>query len=815
MATSTKPQETDFSRDLLGRYVCNGLDEALASTTRVDARPFDMIIVGGGTFGSALAEHIWFRDATHSHRILVLEAGPLILPEHVQNLPVVGVGFSSATTLAKLFQLSAADRDAWRMDVWGLPWDSNLDFPGLAYAIGGRSLFWGGWSPQLLGAEMVAWPPQVVADLTGRYFAEASDQIGVTETNDFIFGDLHQALRQQLFAGIGAVSNALPLASLPDYPAVTASLSVADLERLLGFQQTTGMSQQQLLAMAKLEAPLAVQGRPPHAGFFPFNKFSAAPLLIKAVREAQLDAEAAKTPDVTMPGDDVKKRLMVVPMCHVVRLAFDGQRVTRVLTNLGEVAVPDGGVVVVALGTIESTRLALLSFGTAAPFDRVGRNLMAHLRSNLTIRFPRTALPGLSPAIRELQTSALFVKGRVSHPDGSVGHFHLQITASGLDAVGTNSEAKLFKKVPDLDTLDRLRTTTSTEVVVTIRGIGEMEPQNPANTITLGGVPDEFSLPRAVVAMSPTAKDNALWDAMDRAAADAARVLAGGTNFTVVQNQRDGLGTTHHEAGTLHVGANPASSVTNPDGRLHGVQNVYVVGPALFPTTGSPNPMLTGIALARRMGDLLATQAKPVAAPGFTVLFDGKALKGWRMSTIKNQGSNNNPGHFIIVDGALEAVTGTDIGLLWNTSPLPADFTLRLQWRRWSDFDNSGVVVRFPDPESKGYNNTAFVGVDFGFEVQIDERGAPDGAPLHKTGAIYGQPSQAFSLQPALPIGVWNDYEIRVQGNSYTVLLNGAQVTQFTNTIPGRGLPSAPGAPSFFGLQLHTGRVQFRNIQIQ
>src|SRR5882724_8125246 len=187
MPTSPKPQDTDFSRDLLGRYVYNGLDEALASTRRIDARPFDIVIVGGGTFGAALAEHVWFRDETHSHRILVLEGGPFILPEHVQNLPMVGIGFSSATTLAKLYQLSPTDRDNWRMDVWGLPWDSSLDFPGLAYAVGGRSLFWGGWSPQLLAAELTAWPPQVVADLSNRYFAEAGRQIGVTETNDFIF----------------------------------------------------------------------------------------------------------------------------------------------------------------------------------------------------------------------------------------------------------------------------------------------------------------------------------------------------------------------------------------------------------------------------------------------------------------------------------------------------------------------------------------------------------------------------------------------------------------------------------------------------
>ena len=47
-------RETDFSIDVLGRYVCNGLDEALATTDtsrHPDARPFDFIILGGGSFG--------------------------------------------------------------------------------------------------------------------------------------------------------------------------------------------------------------------------------------------------------------------------------------------------------------------------------------------------------------------------------------------------------------------------------------------------------------------------------------------------------------------------------------------------------------------------------------------------------------------------------------------------------------------------------------------------------------------------------------------------------------------------------------------
>jgi len=156
-----------------------------------------------------------------------------------------------------------------------------------------------------------------------------------------------------------------------------------------------------------------------------------------------------------------------------------------------------------------------------------------------------------------------------------------------------------------------------------------------------------------------------------------------------------------------------------------------------------------------------------------------------------------------IIDGTLETVAGNDMGIFWCTVPAPADFILKLQWLRLTADSNSGVYLRFPDPESKGYNNTAFVADDFGFEVQIDELGAPDGLAIHRTGAIYRKDNRTdnktLTQRPARGVGEWNDYEIRVQGQTYTVTLNGDQVCVFDNTnlYPQRGKPTTPAAPSY------------------
>src|SRR3954453_10869242 len=140
MAPLLGSESTSFTLDNLGRFLCNTLQEALDGTTEVVGgrkRDFDTIIIGGRTFGSVIAEHLFIADATRSRRILVLEAGPFVLPEHVQNMAYMG---------------GAPDMR--------VPWTNHpaINYAGLMFAIGGRSLTWGGWSPELLDAELTAWP---------------------------------------------------------------------------------------------------------------------------------------------------------------------------------------------------------------------------------------------------------------------------------------------------------------------------------------------------------------------------------------------------------------------------------------------------------------------------------------------------------------------------------------------------------------------------------------------------------------------------------------------------------------------------------
>ncbi|HZE58658.1 MAG TPA: family 16 glycoside hydrolase [Chthoniobacterales bacterium] len=864
MPTVTLPQDTLFTFDVLGRYGCNTLEEAVNSINpqmRPARRMFDFIIIGGGSFGAVLASHLLSRDRTQAHRILVLEAGPFALPEHVQNLPgnFAPPGKNKPGT------------------VWGQPWISdspmgfNQDFPGLAYSVGGRSLFWGGWSPYLIDSEVSdpSWPANVRKDLkekvlprgsanpTESYLDEAARQIGTDTTNDFVFGPLHSGMRKRLFDGLSAISPGL------------------------GQDMLTGKFGS-LNEELDLEAPLAVSSASPRAGFFGLNKFNGVQLLLQAARAAQGEAQASGG---TADDQDAVKRLMLVSNAYVTRLERSGNSITGIFAKSEgverRIEVPADGKVFLALGTIENTRLAQ---NTVPEKNLIGRNLMAHLRSNLTFRVPRSAFgaaldPTLHPETRELQISALFVKGIHTHPiDNSKGHYHFQITASGVGEAGKNSEAELFQKIPNIDDLDQFKDLTDKWIVVTVRSIGEIvgdkTSTDPQNRITQGP-PDGNGVPVAKVRLETNwsnaddprktgntpdrTKENDLWTAMHKASIQVSTIFATGGTIQYLSKPNDPpnaqwqdppalfsdcadtLSSTHHESGTLWMGESAQSSVSDEWGRIWEMQNLYAVGPALLPTMGSPNPMLSGVALARRLGDhLVPTAAPPAAAEaGFQYLFDGSKAQfsNWRMA---------GGGGFALFERMLIAQQDAKgIGLLFYEPQQFENFVLRLDFLLAHPFgpnnDNSGVFVRFRDPRLPdpapnpidGTSNTAFVAVHTGFEIQIDEEARKDsrfpseldGAFFSHTGSIYkikelgtapGQ--QQYQNNQRLLAGQWHQYEIEVTGQTYIVRLNGQETTRFTrksDDVLRGNPPSIDSHSGFIGVQTHTGRVAFANIRIK
>ncbi|MBV8166564.1 MAG: GMC family oxidoreductase, partial [Alphaproteobacteria bacterium] len=152
---------------------------------------------------------------------------------------------------------------------------------------------------------------------------------------------------------------------------------------------------------------------------------------------------------------------------------------------------------------------------------------------------------------------------------------------------------------------------------------------DPASTIELGGLRDEFGMPELRVD----------WRAND---ADVDSVCR---SYGVLQRAlaRSGLGelrleperladTIRHEGavGGHHLGAarmadSAANGVVDRDGRLFGVANGYVASGAVFPTSGQANPTFTIVALAIRLADHLrqaAGRAAATPAPARTAVLE-------------------------------------------------------------------------------------------------------------------------------------------------------------------------------------------------
>jgi PKD repeat protein len=238
---------------------------------------------------------------------------------------------------------------------------------------------------------------------------------------------------------------------------------------------------------------------------------------------------------------------------------------------------------------------------------------------------------------------------------------------------------------------------------------------------------------------------------------------------------------------------------------------------------------------AREYVQLLAAAVRSrIGAPGgpqpYTRIFDGTAgsLSQWVQAP---------SGSFVLQpDGSIRGIGG--LGMLWYAGQQYGDFSVRLQFRDArtdGGSANSGVFVRFPDPRTPladrpagscgtvgtARTSPAWVAIYCGQEVQIYD--GATGEP-QKTGSIYNfQPLNLEQARPT-PVGQWNDYEVRVVGQRYTIIRNGVVINVFDNT-PGKTSSRAGDPPTdlrqfltgYLGLQNHStaDAIEFRNIRVR
>lgn len=244
--------------------------------------------------------------------------------------------------------------------------------------------------------------------------------------------------------------------------------------------------------------------------------------------------------------------------------------------------------------------------------------------------------------------------------------------------------------------------------------------------------------------------------------------------------------------------------------------------------------LLAAVGLILAAGDILCAADKDLPE-GFTLLFNGKDLTGWKVPVGDN-------GHWKVVDGVIDYDARSESRArdksLWTEKSF-GDFVLRVDWRlktepgyKWN------VPIILPDGSTKkgpdGKDETVQIeDVDSGIYL----RGSPKSQvniwmwPIG-SGEVWGYrtdrnlpPEVRAAVTPKKkadrPRGEWNTFEITMKGDRLWVKLNGEEVIRNAE-LPGVPKEGPIALQHHGSLNAKTGQwtgppslVQFRNIAIK
>jgi choline dehydrogenase-like flavoprotein len=260
------------------------------------------------------------------------------------------------------------------------------------------------------------------------------------------------------------------------------------------------------------------------------------------------------------------------------------------------------GHVVVAAGAIETARLLLGSRSDAHPAglgnanDQVGRHLQGHLYTGAFGYFDELVQDGLGPG-PAISTCA-FVHGNPG-------------------VIGGGMLANEFVKLPMMYWLVAQPPDTPRWGLAAKRAMRDgyvrtsqvfgpvQEIPSASSRVTLAaGVVDELGRP--VARLEGGQHPETLRTAGFVRARAEEWMHASGANRVWTTPIGAGLTAGQHQAGTCRMGDNPATSVTDPWGCVHGHHNLWVTDASVHVTNGPVNPVLTILALAFRSAGRLA-----------------------------------------------------------------------------------------------------------------------------------------------------------------------------------------------------------------
>ena len=514
--------------------------------------PVDVLIIGSGHAGG-MAAKILTEKGIHC---LMLNAGPVVdvardaRKQSAYELPFRG--FKPPGRLSHVFQANEFNANVW-VDEEEVPYTFDQDNPYNWVRVrlfGGRSLFWSRQSFRLSDYEFKGkshdgfgedWPISL-KDLA-PYYSRVEEIFQVSGRNE----------------------------GVPQYPDGNFVLDETEWSQSLQRFQAAGKH---------LGVPLCRQrsarGRDGLAS-------SVNLLLPDAFATGKLEA----VENVVVRELTIDKQTGLVNGAHFV------DRIThREMTVKARV-------VVLAAGTLESTRLLMNSNNMANSSGVLGHYLMDQIYgAGLTCSVPEarggkatTALMGgggLIPRFRNIDTkSDKFLRGYALNVTSRIG----QIEPRNFTAYGAELEAKLKEYY-------------GSGLYMTIMGevLGRKENHVRINADKL----DAWGIPTLHISTSYT--DNEFNMAKD--CVETCSEVAHRAGFDILSSNTmpNPPGYSIHEVGTARMGNDPKQNVLNQWNQSHDIKNLFVVDGAGFTSAGWQNPTMTILALSMRASEHLAEQ---------------------------------------------------------------------------------------------------------------------------------------------------------------------------------------------------------------
>ncbi|MDA1313325.1 MAG: DUF1080 domain-containing protein [Acidobacteria bacterium] len=191
------------------------------------------------------------------------------------------------------------------------------------------------------------------------------------------------------------------------------------------------------------------------------------------------------------------------------------------------------------------------------------------------------------------------------------------------------------------------------------------------------------------------------------------------------------------------------------------------------------------------------------AEDGFTPIFNGKSLDGWKLLGKTGEG-------YLVKDGKIVVPPKGGGNLFYGKEY--SDFVLRFEFKL-EDGSNNGLAIRSPLQVS----SLAYEGMELQIIDNTSER-YKDIETWQKHGSLYHVfPAKTGYLKP---VGEWNAQEVTVNGRKVKVVLNGHTILDVNMDdvkdaeilAKHPGLQRKSGHVGFLG---HDEPIEFRNVRIK